>query len=161
MPRSLDARLSHVRGADAPPLLDVTICEALDAAAMRWGEADALISCAQQIRWSWASFAARVDALAAGFLALGLSPGDRIGIWSPNSAEWVLTQFAAAKVGLILVTINPAYRLADREVEERRRRSASHVTEALVERLGHRASFETPARGLLRMTRNGVLQQSW
>jgi fatty-acyl-CoA synthase len=115
MPQSLDQRLSHVRGAAAPPLLDLTIGEALDAAAVRWGEADALISCAQQIRWSWAVFAARVDALAAGFLALGLSPGDRVGIWSPNSAEWVLTQFAAAKVGLILVTINPAYRLAELE----------------------------------------------
>ena len=59
--------------------------------------------------------AQRVDALAAGFLALGLEPGDRVGIWSPNCAEWALTQFAAAKAGLILVNINPAYRLSEVE----------------------------------------------
>src|SRR5439155_26597489 len=57
----------------------------------------------------------RVDAFAAGLLALGLAPGDRIGIWSPNNSEWVVTQFATAKAGLILVNINPAYRLAELE----------------------------------------------
>ena len=56
-----------------------------------------------------------VDRLAAGLLALGLEPGDRIGIWSPNNMEWVLTQFATAKIGLILVNINPAYRLSELE----------------------------------------------
>ena len=54
-----------------------------------------------------------VDALAAGLLALGLEPGDRVGIWAPNNAEWCVTQFATAKAGLILVNINPAYRLAE------------------------------------------------
>jgi len=111
----MDARLSWVKGADAPPLLETTIGAALDAAAERWGEAEALVSTWQNLRWSWASLARRADALAAGFLALGLEPGKRIGIWSPNCAEWVLTQFAAAKVGLILVTINPAYRLHELE----------------------------------------------
>jgi fatty-acyl-CoA synthase len=62
------------------------------------------------VRWNWKEFAGRVDALAAGFLALGLERGARIGVWSLNRPEWTLTQFAAAKAGLILVTINPAYR---------------------------------------------------
>src|SRR6202035_747438 len=56
-----------------------------------------------------------VDQLAAGLLTLGLEPGDRVGIWSPNTAEWVLTQFATAKAGLILVNINPAYRITELE----------------------------------------------
>jgi len=111
----MDARLSWVRGEDAPPLIETTIGAALDAAAQRWGEAEALVSAHQRIRWTWAGLAARADALAAGLVALGLEPGDRIGIWSPNCAEWTLTQFAAAKAGLILVTINPAYRLSELE----------------------------------------------
>src|SRR5580700_7011366 len=111
----MDARLSWVKGADAPPLLETTIGAALDAAAARWGGAEALVSVQQNFRWSWRSLALQADALAAGLLALGLEPGDRVGIWSPNCAEWVLTQFAAAKVGLILVTINPAYRLHELE----------------------------------------------
>lgn len=107
--------LSHVRGADTPPLLELTIGDALVRAAERWGERDALVSVAQDISWSFAELRARADALAAGLLALGLKPGERIGIWSPNCAEWALTQFAAARAGLILVTINPAYRLSEVE----------------------------------------------
>ena len=71
----------------------------------------ALISRHQKVRWTYAEMKDRVDALAAGLLALGLEPGDRIGVWAPNCAEWALTQFATAKAGLILVNINPAYRL--------------------------------------------------
>jgi fatty-acyl-CoA synthase len=111
----MDAGRSWVRGADAPPLIETTIGAALDAAALRWGEAEALVSAHQGIRWTWAGLARRADAMAAGLLALGLGPGDRIGIWSPNCAEWTLTQFAAAMAGLILVTINPAYRLHELE----------------------------------------------
>lgn len=107
--------LSHVRGADAPPLIEHTIGETLVCAAAQWGERDALVSVAQGIRWTFAELLARTDALASGLLALGLKPGDRIGIWSPNCAEWALTQFAAARAGLILVTINPAYRLSEVE----------------------------------------------
>jgi fatty-acyl-CoA synthase len=107
--------LSHVRGADTPPLLELTIGEALARAAAQWGERDALVSVAQGISWSFAELLARADALASGLLALGLRPGERIGIWSPNCAEWALTQFAAARAGLILVTINPAYRLSEVE----------------------------------------------
>jgi fatty-acyl-CoA synthase len=105
--------LSWTRGTASPPLLEITIGQALDAAVKRWGEREALVSSPQGLRWTWRELAARTDALASGFLALGLEPGDRIGIWSPNCAEWVLTQLAAARIGLILVTINPAYRRAE------------------------------------------------
>jgi fatty-acyl-CoA synthase len=104
------AHFSWATGAATPPLLEITIGHALEAAARRWGDRPALISPFQDIRWRWADLATRADVLASGLLALGLAPGDRIGIWAPNCAEWVLTQFAAARIGLILVTINPAYR---------------------------------------------------
>ncbi|HEY3888104.1 MAG TPA: AMP-binding protein, partial [Caulobacteraceae bacterium] len=107
--------VSYVRGADQPPLREDTIGAALDEAARRWGEREAVVSVAQGVRWTFAELAARADAVAAGLLALGLTQGERIGIWSPNNAEWVLTQFAAAKAGLILVTINPAYRASELE----------------------------------------------
>jgi len=111
----MDLNLSWVKGASEPPLLDITIGEALDRAAERWAEADALVSVVQGVRWNWRELARRADDLAAGFVALGLQRGDRIGIWSPNCAEWALTQFAAARIGLILTTINPAYRASELE----------------------------------------------
>ena len=107
--------VSLVRGEDTPRLLECTIGDALAASAARWPDRDALICRHQNIRWSYGEFGRRVDELAAGLLALGLSRGDRVGIWGPNSAEWVLTQFATAKAGMILVTINPAYRLSEVE----------------------------------------------
>ncbi|MGQ3287473.1 AMP-binding protein [Sphingopyxis sp.] len=106
---------SHVHGATEPPLIEHTIGDALALAAARWGTSDALVSVGQGIRWNFAELLERSDAFAAGLLALGLNPGDRIGIWAPNCVEWTLTQFAAARAGLILVTINPAYRLSEVE----------------------------------------------
>ncbi len=106
---------SHVKGADTPSLLDDTIGMALQKAAARWPDAPALISLHQGTRLSYRELLERTDALAAGLMALGLERGDRIGIWSPNCVEWTLTQFAAARLGLILVTINPAYRLSELE----------------------------------------------
>jgi fatty-acyl-CoA synthase len=106
---------SYVSGISDAPLLGETIGHALDKAMRRWGDRDALVSPSHDVRWTWTEFAERVDALAAGFLALGLQRGERIGIWSLNRPEWTLTQFAAAKAGLILVTINPAYRLSELE----------------------------------------------
>jgi len=106
---------SHVAGAGEPPLIEHTIGEALVLAAEKWSTRDALVSVAQDIRWNFAELLEKCDALAAGLLALGLNPGDRIGIWAPNCVEWTLTQFAAARAGLILVTINPAYRLSEVE----------------------------------------------
>jgi len=106
---------SYVCGISDAPLLGDTIGRSLDRAAQRWGRREALVSPSHGVRWTWNEFAERVDALAAGFLALGLERGERIGIWSPHRPEWTLTQFAAAKAGLILVTINPAYRLSELE----------------------------------------------
>jgi len=106
---------SYVCGISDAPLLGDTIGSCLDRAAQRWANREALVSPSHDVRWTWKEFAARVDALAAGFLALGLERGARIGVWSLNRPEWTLTQFAAAKAGLILVTINPAYRLSELE----------------------------------------------
>ena len=98
---------SYVSGTSDAPLLGMTIGQALDRATAKWGEREALVSPSHGVRLTWRELADQVDALAAGFLALGLERGDRIGIWSLNRPEWTLTQFAAAKAGLILVTINP------------------------------------------------------
>ncbi|MGH6678388.1 MAG: AMP-binding protein, partial [Bradyrhizobium sp.] len=106
---------SYVCGISDRPLLGDTIGRSLDKARAQWAEREALVSPSHNVRWTWREFADRVDALAAGFLALGLERGERIGIWSLNRPEWTLTQFAAAKAGLILVTINPAYRLSELE----------------------------------------------
>ncbi len=106
---------SYVCGIADAPLLGSTIGRSLDQAARRWGDREALVSPSHGVRWSWNELTERVDALAAGFLALGLERGARIGVWSLNRPEWTLTQFAAAKAGLILVTINPAYRLSELE----------------------------------------------
>jgi fatty-acyl-CoA synthase len=104
---------SYVHGGSITPLIGDTIGVHFDKAAERWNERDALIVRQQGIRWSYGELKAKVDAFAAGLLALGLAPGDRVGIWSPNNAEWVITQLATAKAGLILVNINPAYRLSE------------------------------------------------
>jgi fatty-acyl-CoA synthase len=104
---------SYVHGASDVPLIGDTIGTYFDQAAERWGERDALIVRQQQVRWTYGDLKQRVDAFAAGLLALGIAPGDRVGIWSPNNAEWVVTQLATAKAGIILVNINPAYRLSE------------------------------------------------
>jgi fatty-acyl-CoA synthase len=109
------ASLSYSHGASTVPLLGETIGANFDRTVARFPEQPALIACQQGIRWTYRELAAKVDAFAAGLMALGLQPGERIGIWSPNNAEWIVTQFATAKAGLILVNINPAYRLAELE----------------------------------------------
>ncbi|HEY8950199.1 MAG TPA: AMP-binding protein [Rhizomicrobium sp.] len=106
---------SFVRGANTPQLLEDTIGVALERAAEDWCDRPAIIAPFQNIRWTYADLNTRAGVLATGFLELGLQPGDRVGIWAPNCAEWTLTQFAAAKAGIILVTVNPAYRKAELE----------------------------------------------
>jgi fatty-acyl-CoA synthase len=106
---------SYVHGASDVPLIGETIGGHFDRIVERHGARDALIVRHQNIRWSYRELQRQVDAFAAGLIALGLKPGERVGIWSPNNAEWVVTQFATAKAGLILVNINPAYRLAELE----------------------------------------------
>src|ERR1700686_81018 len=106
---------SYVHGASPIPLIGETIGVHFDRIVARVGEGDALIVRPQKLRWSYRDLRQRVDAFAAGLLALGLLPGERIGIWSPNNAEWVVAQFATAQAGLILVNINPAYRTSELE----------------------------------------------
>ena len=106
---------SHVGGAFEPPLLEHTIGEALELATQRWPQDEALVSRHQNIRLSWAGLKAAVDAFAAGLLSLGLRPGDRVGVWAPNCAEWTIAQFATARAGMVQVNINPAYRTSELE----------------------------------------------
>jgi fatty-acyl-CoA synthase len=106
---------SYVHGASTVPLIGETVGANFDKTAARFGERPALIVREQGVRWSYAELKEQIDAFAAGLLALGLRPGDRVGIWSPNNAEWVVTQFATAKAGLIMVNINPAYRVVELE----------------------------------------------
>src|SRR5438874_8830978 len=121
---------SYVHGASATPLIGETIGVRFDRIAERFGERDALIVRHQQVRWTYRELQRRADAFAAGLLALGLEPGERVGIWSPNNAEWVVAQFATAKAGLILVNINPAYRLAELEYAPKKAGSSALITAA-------------------------------
>jgi fatty-acyl-CoA synthase len=107
--------LSQVSGDMHALLSQQTIAALLADTVARCGERPAVLFREQGIRWSWREFANEVDELAAGLLALGLERGDRLGIWSPNRAEWLVTQFATARIGVILVNINPAYRLSELE----------------------------------------------
>lgn len=101
---------SYASGACEVPLLGDTIGENLDRTVRRFPGRDALVEAATGRRWTYAEFADDVDALALGLLDLGIVKGDRVGIWAPNRAEWTLVQYATAKIGAILVTVNPAYR---------------------------------------------------
>jgi fatty-acyl-CoA synthase len=111
--------LSHVRGEAAPPLSNATIAQWLDDTATRLPTQPACVFRAvdggADVRWSWAELRELADRLAAALLQLGFERGDRLGIWSPNRPEWILAQYATARIGVILVNINPAYRLAELE----------------------------------------------
>jgi len=106
---------AHVSGDHSVPLLDKTIPELFSDTVSRYATLDAAVFVGQDKRFTWSELSDTVDALAAGFLALRLEKGDRVGIWSPNRWEWLVTQFATARIGLILVNINPAYRLTELE----------------------------------------------
>jgi fatty-acyl-CoA synthase len=106
---------SYVHGVSPTPLLGETIGQLFDRTVARVSDREALVVRHQNVRWSYRDLAREVDALAAGLIALGLQPGERVGIWSPNNAEWVVAQFATAKAGLVLVNVNPGYRLAEVE----------------------------------------------
>ncbi len=111
----LGAAISYVHGAVDTPLLGETIGQNLDRTASRCPDTEALVVRSQGVRWTYRELVARAEAFAAGLLALGIKPGDRVGIWSLNNSEWVVTQFATAKAGIILVNINPSYRLHELE----------------------------------------------
>jgi len=108
-------RESYVHGNSGLPLIGKTIGALLDEASATDGAREALVVAHQKIRWTYSELKSRSDAFASGLLSLGLEPGDRVGIWAPNCAEWTVAQFATAKAGLILVNINPAYRLSELE----------------------------------------------
>lgn len=107
MPRN---GLSHVVGRVDQPLLEHTIPQMLTQTAARLPDHKAAAFVGEDIRWSYAEFAQQVDLLAGGLVRLGVAKGDRVGIWSPNNSAWLLTQFATARIGAILVCVNPAYR---------------------------------------------------
>ena len=106
---------SYAHGASETPLLGETIGDNLARIATAHPDADALVSCHQDLRWSYAELDERVDRAAAALIAAGLEPGDRLGLWSPNRAEWTLVQYATARVGIIQVSVNPAYRSSELE----------------------------------------------
>jgi fatty-acyl-CoA synthase len=101
--------LSYTRGPEIP-LLDLTIAQALASAAARFPDREALVVCHQSARLTWAELDGAATCTARGLAGLGLRPGDRAGIWASNCVEWVLLQYAAARAGIVLVNVNPAYR---------------------------------------------------
>ncbi len=106
---------SHVTGATDAPLIHKTIGQMLRETATKYPDREALVFCEDEIRLTYEELLSDAEAFAAGFLALGLQPGDRVGVWAPNRIEWVLCQFATALAGLIQVNINPAYRTHELE----------------------------------------------
>ena len=106
---------SYAHGGSLQPLLGQTIGDNLDGTIARFPDREALVSCHQGARFSYQQLGAEVDRVARALLAAGLEHGDRLGIWSPNRFEWVLVQYASAKVGIVLVNLNPAYRTSELE----------------------------------------------
>ena len=111
----MSAALSYSSGESEKPLLGDTISGNFDATVRKFGDREALVDRPAGRRWTYAELAAEVDALALGLLEAGIGKGDRVGIWAPNCAEWTFTQYATAKIGAILVNINPAYRVRELE----------------------------------------------
>jgi len=107
--------MSYTSGTSDKPLLGVTIGDMFDRTTARYPDNEALVSRHQKLRYTYKQLQTEIDRFARGLMALGLKKGERIGIWSPNNAEWVITMFAATKIGAILVNVNPAYRLNELE----------------------------------------------
>ncbi|MBD0703306.1 MULTISPECIES: AMP-binding protein [unclassified Pseudomonas] len=109
------SQLSYTRGSQDKTLLAHTIGEAFDQTVARYPDGEALVVRHQSLRYTWRQLAEAVDLHARALLALGLKAGDRLGVWAPNCAQWCISQFASAKIGVILVNINPAYRSSELE----------------------------------------------
>ncbi|PSN31808.1 Acyl-CoA synthetase family member 2 [Blattella germanica] len=107
------AKPSYMHNPGSSPLSAITTGQLIDIAASQWGHKEALVSVHQGHRYTYKEMKERGDQLAAGLLSIGLKPGDRLGLWGPNSSEWYLTFMAAARAGLILVNINPAYQISE------------------------------------------------
>ena len=101
---------SHDAGPTDTPILEETIGANFEATAARHPDVEALVDVAAGLRWTYAEMNAEIDLIARGLMARGIDKGDRVGIWAPNCAEWTIVQYAMAKIGAILVNINPAYR---------------------------------------------------
>lgn len=147
----LDGR-AHVSGDRSVPLLDKTIPQLFSDTVGRYATQDAAVFVGQDKRFTWSELSDTVDTLAAGFLALGLEKGDRVGIWSPNRWEWLVTQFATARIGLILVSINPAYRLTELEYALNKVGCKALVTAASFKTSDYLGMIETLAPELARAT---------
>jgi fatty-acyl-CoA synthase len=113
--------LSHAVGATHPPLIEQTIGRCFEAVAGRLPDHEALVSCQQGLRYTYSQLNREANRLASALLGVGLRTGDRVGIWSHNNAQWLLTQLATAKVGIVLVNINPAYRASELDYALKRR----------------------------------------
>ena len=112
---SANPQRSYTRGSQDKALLAMTIGQRFDQTVAQHPDGEALVVRQQRLRYSWRQLAEAVDEQARALLALGLQTGDRLGIWAPNCAQWCITQFATAKIGVILVNINPAYRSSELE----------------------------------------------
>ncbi|GLW06576.1 fatty-acyl-CoA synthase [Microtetraspora sp. NBRC 13810] len=106
----MSAGPSYASGVSATPLLGDTVGDDLERAVARFGDREALVEVATGRRWTYAELDAEVNRVALGLMARGVAKGDRVGIWAPNCAEWTFVQYATAKIGAVLVTVNPAYR---------------------------------------------------
>src|SRR3954453_6039813 len=106
---------SYASGTSTTPLLGDTIGANLDRAVAAYGDREALVCVHQDLRYTYAEFGAAVERVGRAFIAAGIQPGERVGIWSPNCAEWALVQYGTAKAGIILVNVNPAYRTSELE----------------------------------------------
>ena len=106
---------SYFKGSETPALIDETIGQRLAKTVEKFPQRDALIVRHQDIHWTYTEYAEQIEKLATGLLALGIEPGERVGIWAPNCYEWCVTQFATARIGAILVNVNPAYRVFELE----------------------------------------------
>jgi len=153
-------QLSYVSGHTDDPLKFMTIPQLLDRACARHGAGEAAIFVEQKVRLSWYDLKKRADEVAAGLLALGVGRGDRVGIWSPNRAEWLYVQFGTARIGAILVNVNPAYQASELE------HALSKVQcKVLITARGHRSTdylailrglapeIDVPSQGPLRLAR--------
>ncbi len=141
---------SYARGDTSAAMLDETIGANLDRTVARFGDRDALISCAQGRRYTYAELGSAVDELARALMAAGLAKGERIGIWSPNCVEWTLVQYATAKLGAILVNVNPAYRTSELDYALRQSGCRMLVAAPAFKTSDYRAMIEEVRPGLHR-----------
>src|SRR3954462_13326178 len=134
---------SYASGISDVPLLGETIGENLERTVARFGDREALVDVAAGRRWTYAELEADVNRLARGLLARGIAEGGRGGIWAPDCAEWVITQYATAKIGAILVNVNPAYRTHELEYVVKQSRLSLLISAVAFKASDYRAMIES------------------